>query len=136
MRIQFANLLDPEFNVRMVRVPGARPNRANAFASVVEVDVINRSSERITLDSLQITSVGMGAYTIPPVRQDFHQAIPPGQFESVKVFVQVVAEDTIGQAEEPIMVRGVAEFSSDGGGFRRTFTQRVLPSTVRTPGRK
>ena len=130
-----ASLIEPEFNVRVVRVPGARPQRANAFSSIVEVDVVNRSSEALTLESLQITSVGVGSYTIPAVTQRFNKIIPPNQFELFKVWVQVVAEETIGQAEEPIFVRGMAEFRTESGSFRRTFTQRVNPSTISRPPR-
>lgn len=132
---QTASLIPPEFRVRVVRVPESRPTRANVFTSEVEVEVFNRSSETLTLDRIQVSSVGDGAYTIPPVTKTFNLTIAPNQARLVRIFVQVVAEETLTGAEEPIFVRGIAEFRSEVGGFRRIFTQRVNPSTLQRPGR-
>lgn len=122
--------IEPEFNIRVLQVPEALPGMANPFATVVQVDVINRSSEPLTLQRIEVSSVGEGRYEFDREREQFNRVVQPGKFDSFPVRVLVYANETIGRAEEPLHIRGTVFFSTEDGAFRRTFMQRVNPSTL------
>ncbi len=123
--------VEPEFNVRVLAVPEARPGAANPFATIVEIDVANPStSQTLILRKIDVASFGQGRYTVIPASQTFGGAIGPRQHEDFAVRVYVRAEPTLTNEEEPLMMRVLFFFESPDGAFRRTYVQRINPSTM------
>jgi hypothetical protein len=123
---------EPKFNVRVLAVPDARPAAANPFATIVEVDVANPSaSQTLILRKIEVASFGQGRYTVIPASQTFGGEIGPRQQEDFAVRVYVRAEQTLTNEEEPLMMRVLFFFESPDGEFRRTYVQRVNPSTMK-----
>ena len=124
--------VEPEFNVRVMPVPEARPGTANPFATIIEVDVANpSSSQTIILRKIDVASFGQGRYTVIPASQTFGGSIGPRQQEDFAVRVYVRAEQTLTNEEEPLMMRVLFFFESPDGAFRRTYVQRINPSTMK-----
>jgi hypothetical protein len=127
-------LAEPEISVRTVEVPRARPINATSFTTVVQVEILNRSSLPLRLQRIELSSVGTGPFNIVLTRRDFNQPIEPSQAMRFPVWSQasyVGLEETLAQSEGQIMVRGVAIFDTEGGGFRTVFLQRVNTSISR-----
>lgn len=124
------DLIPPEFHIRVIPVPGARPRAMTSFTTIVEIDILNRSSETIEVKSILVSSMGEGLYTIPTVIENFNKAIPAGQFDTFPIRAQVIVEQTLTGVEEPVFIRGEAVFASSSGTFRRSFFERVNPSTL------
>ena len=127
-------LAEPEINVRTVEVPRARPINATSFTTVVQVEILNRSSLPLNLQRIELASVGTNAFNIVLTRRDFNQPIQPSQAIRFPVWSQasyVGLDETLAQSEGQIMVRGVAVFGAEGGGFRTVFLQRVNTSISR-----
>lgn len=123
--------VEPKFNVRVLAVPEARPGSANPFATIIEVDVANPSSQTLILRKIDVASFGQGRYTVIPASQTFGGEIGPRQQEDFAVRVYVRAEQTLTNEEEPLMMRVLFFFESPEGAFRRTYVQRINPSTMK-----
>ncbi len=123
--------LDPKISIHPVKVPEATTPRVDAFSSVLEVEIQNTAAEPITVDRIQLSSVGLGTYTILPVDQRPQKQIAPGATETFRVWAQVQVQPTASEGLDPIMLRGSVEFLAASGGFRRTFAKQVNPSSLR-----
>jgi hypothetical protein len=121
-------IAEPQINVRTVDVPRARPDLNRAFFTVVQVEVVNRSASELSLQRIELSSLGVGPFTIVPAQRDFNQAIAPAGGRVFPVWAQATynaIDETLAQSEGPMVVRGVAFFNSPEGGFRKVFIQRV-----------
>ncbi|MGA7615898.1 MAG: hypothetical protein WBX15_12045 [Thermoanaerobaculia bacterium] len=121
-----ANLAEPEFNLRQVEGQAfAARHEAGAISVKFQLDVHNRSSEPLTLDRVQLESMGYGAYTVPKTDRPFAKVIRPHQVETVDLWIPAVAENTIEGSNGPVTLRGTAYFKSPVGNFQRIFVQQV-----------
>ena len=123
--------LDPKIAIQTVKVPEARTPRADWFTTVLELAITNPRSETITVDRVQIASVSVGTYTIEPVNERPHKEIAPGATETIRLWAQMQVQPTASEGLDPILFRGSAEFLAASGGFRKTFTYQVNPSSLR-----
>ena len=89
------------------------------------IRVLNTSSEPLTLDRVQVQSMGMGAYTIPSSTQPVGKVIAPNQVGEYEFWIPVQVEDTIQGANGPVSIRGIAYFTSEAGRFRTIFLQNL-----------
>jgi hypothetical protein len=122
-----ANLLPPDFVVRQIGgMPFAARHVEGPISVNLEVDVINRSEEVLTLEQLRLETIGdVGAYVLRPQTLPFNRAIKPQHVETVTMTVPAISQSTIVGANGPVTIRGVAYFKSDVGKFRRIFMQPI-----------
>ncbi len=131
-------LIEPHINVSTVEVPRALPETTRQFFTTVQVEILNRSGEPVSLQRIEFASVGVGPFTILQTSRDFNQAIEPSQGLRFPVWAQMTyngLDETLAQSEGPLIVRGVAVFTTPGGGFRQVFLQRVNTSVSQKTGR-
>ena len=123
--------LNPKIAFRPVKVPESRTQLADSFSTVLEIEVQNTAAEPITVDRIQLSSVSVGTYIIQPVNERPQKEIAPGATEVFRLWAQVQVQPTPSEGLDPILIRGSVEFLAASGGFRKTFTQQVNPSTFR-----
>ena len=123
--------LDPKISIRPVKVPESMTPRVDSFSSVLEIEIQNTAAEPLTVDRIELSSVGLGTYTILPVNERPQKQIAPGATETFRVWAQVQVQPTASEGLDPIMIRGSVEFLAASGGFRKTFAKQVNPSSMR-----
>ncbi len=119
---------DPAISVLTLEVPRARPSTAQQFTTMVKIAIINRSSEPVTVERIDIESVGTGPFNLLSSTRTFNQVLEPRREGIYQVFAQAnvnVAEEAISRSEGMIFVRGVALFKTSTGSTRKVFVQRV-----------
>jgi hypothetical protein len=121
----------PKIEVRTVKVPESRAAGADEFSTMLELEITNPTAETLTVDRIQLASVSSGTYTVAPATERPQKQIAPGGTEVFRVWAQVSRQATASEGLDPILLRGSVEFLGASGGFRRTFTKQVNPSTVR-----
>ena len=98
-----------------------------------EIDVLNESSEPITLERAQIASSGSGSYEILSRTEFFRTKIAPGEVGTISLPATVRVFSVRTSAMEPISVRAMVYFDSPLGKFRRIVIQQ-LGSGIGGPG--
>lgn len=121
-----AGLIPPEFRVRQ---PAGQIGEGYVLVDETSidllVDVLNRSSEPITLRRLSLQAVSGGAFGFEPASRTFDETIPPGQVRTVDMWVRAKAENVRMDPSNPVSVRGSAIFDSGVGSFRRVFIEPI-----------
>ena len=123
--------IDPKISIHPVKVPETMTPRVDSFSSVLEIEIENTAAEALTVDRIQLSSVGLSTYTILPVDQRPQKQIAPGATETFRVWAQVQVQPTASEGLDPMMIRGSVEFIAASGGFRKTFAKQVNPSSLR-----
>jgi hypothetical protein len=127
-----AGKIQPTIHIRAVQVPEARTPLANQFSTILELEIMNPSTESLTVDRIQLGSVSLGTFTIDPVVERPQKVIAPGTTELFRVWAQMrVQQETPSDGQDPILIRGAVDFLASTGAFRRTFAKQVNPSTLR-----
>lgn len=121
-----ASLIEPAFKIRQVVGQAFAARHESGPISVkFELDVLNRSSEPLTLERVQLESVGYGAYTLRRSSVPFEKVIQPRTIETVELWAPAYAESTISGSNGPVTVRAIAYFDSPVGRFQKIFVQQV-----------
>lgn len=121
-----AGIIEPDFVVRQIGgVPIAARNEQGPIPVNLEVDVINRSAEPITLQRIQLETVGLGAYELATTSRPFDSTIQPGHVATVKMRLTAQAQGTIQGANGPVTMRGIGYFDTEFGKFQKVFMQQV-----------
>lgn len=84
----------------------------------LDVRITNRAQVPLRVREIEITSPGMGQYTLIPVTKQFNEVIPPGENRTVGLVATVVASRTRLQQTEPLAVRTIVLFEAEGKSFR------------------
>jgi len=120
-------LTEPELTfVQTSVVPQVARNITGSLPVHYKVRVANRSGEPITLTSIQVQSMGYGAYVLSPQSRPFKQKIAPDHFEVVEFWVPAEIEDpSLYGANGPVTLRAIAHFDSPVGQFDQVVVQQV-----------
>jgi hypothetical protein len=116
----------PPLTINVRHVGGMPPMRAGVTVPIYfEVDVTNHSSEPVTLERLQLASVGGASYQIGSRTELFRETIPPAETRTVNVpaSARVLSARTSG--DEPITIRATVHFDAPSGAFRRIVIERL-----------
>ncbi|HVR42901.1 MAG TPA: hypothetical protein VMS56_05590 [Thermoanaerobaculia bacterium] len=120
-------LVEPEF--RIIQVSGtaqAARHITGPLAVNYHAEILNRSSETITLRRIQVESMGEGAYNVRPTTHPFEIPILPNQIAAVEFWVPAfIQSTTIVGANGPVTLRAKVEFDSDDGMFQKIYVQQV-----------
>jgi len=129
------SLIPPELQIRQV---GAQPFAARHITGPIpvnfEIAIANRSAETLTLQRIELQSMGMGAYTVQSTAKPFDRKIVSNAIERVELWAPAQMEQTITGANGPVTLRVTVYFNSDLGKFRRIYVQQVNASSLRRPG--
>ena len=99
---------EPAIGVARIEVNSAQPRTATSVPMVVRVKVENRTEEPVTVDRIDVGSMGVGPYTINSTSQNFHHEVKVGHVSVFPVWVQAAPtqlDDTIGGQEGSMMMR-------------------------------
>lgn len=91
------------------------------------VTVHNPLEHAVTLVSIEVETVGgSGGYQMKRLRHDFSRVIQPKANESVnfRAWVQPLSEDSRGDVNSPVLLRGTARFDTHAGPVRTNFVTR------------
>src|SRR3954466_15835160 len=118
-----AGLPDPDFALtQLSKVPEAAEHITGGFPVQYRLHILNRAPIPITLRSVNVSSVGMGAYDLPSTTRPFNIPLEPDKPAAVDFFVSaIVADPTIIGANGPVTLHGIVTFDSAVGQFQRTF---------------
>ena len=95
-----------------------------------EVMVTNSSDQPLTLQRIELRTVGPGAYTLRNESTPVHLAIPPGGEVSKTISAWGYARGGNLSAAEPVTLRAIAYFDAPGGSFIR-----MVSATITQEGR-
>ncbi len=107
-----ANIPQPSLGARLVN-PLFFGSGTEA-AATIDVAVRNRAQVPIVLRRVEITSPGMGQYTIVARPREFRETIGPGEEKVVTSFATAIAQTTT-RPTEPLSLRLIVEFQSTEG---------------------
>jgi hypothetical protein len=119
---------EPAISIHTLEISAAQPRRASTIPIIVRVGVTNTSQAALTVDRIDVSSVGVGPYDIASTARDFHHVVEPGHVATFPIWVQAtvsVAEQTISGQESSMMIRAVVFVSSPVGPSRSMTVQRV-----------
>jgi hypothetical protein len=126
-----AKILEPD--LELVQLVG--PEEQNWPAGDIEVQyglqIVNRSSEPITLRHVEVETLGVGGpYRVRRRRYFMNVEITPAAKRDVTFWAQATAEgdSMANDANMPVTVRGIAFFESPAGNFRKVFVKRLVES--------
>lgn len=105
-------------------VPLAARHISGGMSVRYRVAVRNTSKEPITLQRVNIESVGLGAYVVNH-SSVFDVAIAPSQVREVAFWAATQRSDNIVGANGPVTLRVVASFNSASGRFEDVTVQNV-----------
>ncbi|HVT02631.1 MAG TPA: hypothetical protein VHL58_04560 [Thermoanaerobaculia bacterium] len=119
-------LSEPDIHISQVGgTPIVARHETGARSVRLSIRVLNTSSEPLTLDRVEVQSMGSGAYTIPSGDHSIGKVIAPNQVGEFQFWVQVEVEDTILGANGPVSIRAIAFFTSSAGRFRQVLVQNL-----------
>jgi hypothetical protein len=109
-----ATIAQPEIRIQPV---GSVFFGSGASAPItLEVTIANPATTAITVREIEISSPGMSQYAIRPVRRTLRDSIPSGSTHSVNVFT--MAFTSVRDPSEPLTLRGIVTFESNGARWR------------------
>lgn len=111
-----ANIPQPDLGARLVNPLFF--GSGNEAAATIDVAIRNRAQVPIILRRVEISSPGMGQYTIVAQPRDFRQTIGPGEEKVVTSFATAVAQTTR-RPTEPLSLRVLVQFESTDGAVWR-----------------
>jgi hypothetical protein len=91
-----------------------------------ELTLINPSDQPITLEWLEIRTIGSGAYYLQRGLTPIHRRFPPHSSQTIVVSVWGWTRGGFLAASEPVTIRGVAYFDSSSGRFAAMFRENLL----------
>lgn len=121
------DLIPPEFRIVQITSVGEAARHVTGGVSVgYHAEILNRSSETLTLRRIQLESMGEGAYRVPASTKPFDLQLLPDQIAAVEMWVPAYIERaTISGANGPVTLRAKVEFDSSVGMFQRIYVQQV-----------
>ena len=89
------------------------------------VSAMNRTKDPITLNRIEIRTVGSGAYTIRPTPTPINLKLAPGQEATVPISLWGFSRGGYASAREPVTLRAIAYMTGPTGPFVRLFTEYI-----------
>jgi len=120
------SMIPPELQIRQVggTAYAARHEQGN-IPMRFEIDILNKTAEPITLERIEMQSLGEGAYTLANISKPFDKRLNPDRVETVELFAPAYVNKTILGGNGPVTLRATAYFKSSLGTFRQVYIQQV-----------
>jgi hypothetical protein len=124
------DIAKPELQIRQLSsVPVAARHVEGSLPIQYALAVLNHAGEPITLKSVNVVSMGMGAYDVPSTSRPFKTLIQPEQTSSVDFWIPANVSNTLVGANGPVTLRVTAFFDSPVGQFQQVVVQQVNANT-------
>lgn len=114
--------------VQVSNVPDIRVNVVGGLPMEYRLNIANPFEYPVTLVMVEVESVGdSGAYGMKRVRHAFNRTIAAKSHDAVdfRAWVYPLQADTRGSINNPVMLRGSAQFQGPAGLMRRNFVSRA-----------
>jgi hypothetical protein len=85
----------------------------------------NRTKDPVTLNRIEIRTVGSGAYMIRPTSTMVNIKLAPGQEATVPISLWGFARGGYASSREPVTLRATAYMTGPTGAFVRLFTEYI-----------
>ena len=118
-------MIRPEIEIEQAVGPGDVGYPRGIIEVQFAMKISNRSAQPVTLRRIEIQSVGGGGYTLRHETQVFNKTIEPDHFDTVKFWVRALAKGDTPAANEPVTIRGVAQFDSPAGSMQQFFLKNI-----------
>ena len=120
------NVTKPEIEITQISsMPAAARHVTGGLPVQYALRIGNHAAETLTLKSINIVSVGSGAYNVS-ASSSFKQNILPDQEETVKFWVPAqITDATIMGANGPVTLRATVYFETSRGSFQQVVLQQV-----------
>jgi hypothetical protein len=122
-----AGQFDPQIRVRQP-AGQVEPQPGVETDINLQIDVLNTSSQTITLRRIQLATLATERLQFQPARRTLNLVIPPNEFRTAEVWVVATLVDARRSPGGGVTVRGTAIFESSAGDFRKVFTEPVVES--------
>ena len=140
-----AKRAEPIVSIATLEVNAAQPRSATSVPLIVKVRVENKTGEPVTVDRVEVSSVGVGPYTINSTARDFHFQVKDGHVSTFQVWAQGIpstedptaaanrgVEQSLGGQEGMMIIRAAVDVSTPAGGSHRlNAVQKIQTSLVR-----
>ena len=117
----------PEVAVRLAQANA--PNDVFYFAGPVSIQyqlaITNPTNQPLTLERLDLQTIGPGAYSLRTAATPMNLKIPPNGTSVFNIAVWGRSRGGYLTATEPVTVRGTAYFRGPSGTFVRIFTENL-----------
>jgi len=124
---------EPSISIARLDVNSAQPSSATSVPMIVRVNVENRTEELVTVDRIDVGSVGVGPYSIASTSQNFHHEVKVGHVSVFPVWVQATPtklEDTIGGQEGAMMIRAAVYVTTPSRPQHRLATVQKVDTSL------
>jgi hypothetical protein len=92
----------------------------------LDVVVENRSAHPIVVRNIRAQSSGMVQWGIYPVQRNFNETLNPGEAKSFPLFATAVARYARMTPNEPLNVRAVVDFQSEGRRYQEMYVGQAV----------
>jgi len=120
-----AGIVRPEIEVDQLVGPGDVGYPRGIIEVQFGMKISNRSTQPITLRRIEIQSMGGGGYVLRHETQAFNTTIEPNHFDTVKFWVHALSKGDTPAANEPVTIRGVAQFDTPAGSTQQFFLKNI-----------
>lgn len=120
-------LAEPDLQlVQLSTVAEAARHITGAIPVQYRVLVKNNASQPITLEQVQLQSIGAGAYDLRNQSHPVNLTIAPGETKSADFFMSgYISDPTVFGANGPVSIRLTGMFNSSQGKFTKTIVEQV-----------
>ncbi len=92
-----------------------------------ELTATNSTNQPVTLDRIEVRTIGSGAYLIRPTSTRLNLALGPGESKAVQFSIWGTAPGGQLASGEPVTVRAAGYLKGPSGPFVRLFTEYFTP---------
>ncbi len=101
-------------------------NMSGALPVEYRIAVHNNANVPLTIKRVDISSIGVGAYSLEPIPKPFDAAVAPATTGAVEFWASGnIGDPTIIGANGPVTLRVVVLFDSPAGQFQKVITAQV-----------
>jgi hypothetical protein len=118
-------IVRPEIEIEEAVGPGDVGYPRGIIEVQFAMKISNPSTQPVTLRRIEIQSLGGGGYTLRHENQVFNKTIEPGHFDTVKFWVRALAQGDTPASNEPVTIRGVAQFDTPAGATQQFFLKNI-----------
>ena len=115
--------------VTIVQTAGVAEAARNGTGPIVVrygIRVANKANVPVTLERVELQSVGDGAYVLPSTEKPFNVTISPDGHEDIAISAGAfVTQNTIAGANGPVTLRMILHYDSPAGAFRQVLVRQV-----------
>jgi LEA14-like dessication related protein len=117
-----AGVTPPTVVVGTLEVPKMEATTMSRMSIIVKIGVRNEDEDPLTVERLEIVSVGLGPYQIYQAERTFNTELAPAEaktFEVVATADAMTKDDRVGGQEGTVQVRVTGVFRNEAGSFKR-----------------